>query len=300
MTRKVNQSTDTLDTSDYEDGSVEKSVKIFAKRMLKTTLFVGTFQEKRFVESLNAYRDVIKINDEEERFIENLRSVKIKVQTSLTKKWVGITSPTTAGAPVGHCLWVDLGKNILGKYWFKVKTVELTDNEFRLKLEIVRPYKAESLFGDSSMEMDNIVNFDFQKYLTSICDNLKLNTKYFLIHILTLQNIKETTVFLSLLLATMVTALVQTIKYLMEYFLKLIKTISEFIKSVTPIMITTIKVLGGIATSIINSITVMFQGKPNLDRRNTYQPAYPQIKGSYYQQRALPYKSSVVITEIEE
>ncbi|XP_049820205.1 uncharacterized protein LOC109598499 [Aethina tumida] len=295
MTKKVNSYSENSEQSDIEELFV-KEVKTFAKRMLKTSLFVGTFQEKRFVQPLGDYRDVIKINSNETDFIENLIAVKKKVESITPKRWIGITSPNMIGAPAGYSLWVDLQENILGDYWFKVKSVELLNKEFRLKLEIIRPFKVTSIqTGESS---SSIEDFNVQEYFRSLWDSVKVHTKYFAYHTCTLSNIKDTVIFLCLLSAAIVTGTIHIVKYLMDYLLKLIKALSDLIKAVTPVLVATIKVAGNVTNTTVMSIANLVQGGAKNQPKQLYQPVYPRLHARNYRQRALPYKSSVVITEI--
>lgn len=114
-------------------------VKTFSKRMLKTQLFMGTYEEKRFVQPLNAYRDVVRVHSDEKTFIENLLTVKHKAQSELGEflPWIGITEPNMIGAPMGYCLWVILPVEVFGSYWFQVKSVRCSTMEvIRVKLLI--------------------------------------------------------------------------------------------------------------------------------------------------------------------
>ncbi|XP_030747750.1 uncharacterized protein LOC115876192 [Sitophilus oryzae] len=246
-------------------------MKNFSKRMLKTQMFIGNFVEKRFVEPLNSYRDVVKIDADETDFIENVLAVKKKVKQELRANvlknpvWVGITDPSMIGAPVGYNLWVILPVEVFGTYWFKVKTVEFLQNEVRLKLEVVRSLKSEKSYSEAVVNKETI---DLKSYLENIPQVLKNNFLQFCNNHVTVSNVKETITFIFVLLGTLLAGGINLIHYLMEYFLKLLREISSLIKVSTPIFITFINLIGKTVYGLYALIASLWHG------RRTQQPIY--------------------------
>lgn len=248
-------------------------LKKFAKQMLKNSLFVGNFQEKRFVESLNSYRDVIQIAQDETDFITNLMAVKKRIEQTLIKSpWMGITEPDTIGAPTGYNLWVILQEEVLGKHWYKVKTVEFLYDEIRLKLEIVRPVTRENTPRQMAPPEKSDGNDSFNISLEEIQENLGKYFMYFYKNILTLENFKNSVIFIALLVSTIIAGSVNMIKYMLEYLLKLIRETSNLVRAVTPLLIHLINVTGKLIFGFYHLVVTLFQGKPN------QQPVY----NSYY------------------
>lgn len=300
-----------ISTSSVEDVSDYDYIKRYAKQMLKNSLFIGTFQEKRFVEPLDSYRDVITISTDEEDFINNLLVVKKKIDDGFIKKpWLGITDPDTVGAPVGFNLWVELKEEVFGKYWYKVKTVEFRENEIRLKLDIIRPVKQEHSPPRSSTSnpQSSTNDVDFREYFNQICDVLKLNLMNFCSSVLTFENIKQSVIFLSLLVGAIITGGISIIQYLLEYVLKLIREVSILIRAVTPIITSCINLIGRSIFGFYSMIVALYKSKPppqpvynaylQCDPRTShYQERFPNRQLQYYPiQRS---HSGVVITPLD-
>ncbi|KAG5897049.1 hypothetical protein JTB14_025865 [Gonioctena quinquepunctata] len=278
-------------------------LKRFAKQMLRNSLFVGVFHEKRFVESLGSYRDVISICPGETEFIENVLAVLKKIDEELVKKpWVGVTGPDAVGAPVGYCLWVALPKEVFGKYWYKVKTVEFFDAEIRLKLEILRPFQSEATPRTSPPRDGKDSNdFDVRENLQEISHQLKDNLIYFCKNTITLENIKHSVIFLALLIGTIVAGTVNISKYLLEYSLKLMNETSNLIKAMTPLLINFTNLVGKLIFGFYHTTIALFRGKsqvpaPVYNSYFTFDPQQMQLQDprqryNKYFSRGLPYPS---------
>lgn len=94
--------------------------------MLKTRVFLGQYQEKRFVDAVKNYRDLIVINHTESEVIRDFEAVQNRVLREYggTQQlmWFGFTGGAMIGAPSGSCIWTELSENIpFGEYWFQVK-----------------------------------------------------------------------------------------------------------------------------------------------------------------------------------
>lgn len=282
-----------VSTSSVDDVSDHDYIKKYAKQMLRNSLFIGKFQEKRFVEPLNLYRDVVTISADEKDFIHNLLVVKKKINEGFLKNpWLGITDPDTVGAPVGYNLWVELKEEVFGKYWYKVKTVEFHDNEIKLKLDIIRPVKQERspLRSNTSNSQQTAREVDFKEYLGQICDVLKLNLANFCTSVLTFENIKQSVIFLSVLVGAIITGGISIIQYLLEYILKLIREVSFLIKAITPIVTSCINLIGRSIFGFYSMIVALYKSKsppppvynaylqydPNTNHYQGYVPNYPR------------------------
>lgn len=95
--------------------------------MLKTRVFLGQYQEKRFVDAVKNYRDLIVINHTEREVIRDFEAVRDRVLREYggTQQvvWFGYTSASMIGAPSGSCIWTELNESIpFGEYWFQVRT----------------------------------------------------------------------------------------------------------------------------------------------------------------------------------
>ncbi|XP_074026417.1 uncharacterized protein [Leptinotarsa decemlineata] len=226
-------------------------VKNYAKQMLRNSLFVGVFKEKRFVESLGSYRDVVNISEAETDFIENLLSVLRKINQEFFKTpWVGITGPNTIGVPVGYCLWVVLPKEVFGKYWYRVKTVEFFKDEIRLKLEVVRQFQNQCFSKNSSTVDNNFVNYDLKANFSEV------------IHQINFENVKHCTIFIILFSGTIIVGAINITKYLLEYLLQFMKELSNLIRVMTPIIINFMNVILKAFFGFYQMIITLCHGKP--------------------------------------
>lgn len=221
----VNSSTSDLDLSSSEEGQ-QQQLKNFANHLLKGKLFVGTYCEKRYVEKLGTYRDIVLVNASEKELIHNLNEVKklIEPQCGLTK-WIGITEHQNSLR-----LWVSLSDQVLGSYWYTVKSVKFKQSEIYVQLTQVRP--VEELH-------DEIVDAEINLNITTMQEVFLQRARESLIkfyHLLTFDNIKSSTIFISILLVTVVTGIVNMIKFLIIYTLAFMREISIFVNSATPFM----------------------------------------------------------------
>lgn len=238
-------------------------IKSFAKQMLKNTIFIGTFHEKRFVECLNSYRDVVSISNDETDFIQNLVTVKKRIESECNKLlWIGITDPHGVGTPAGYNLWVELPIGVFGQYWFKVKTVEFCKDQISLKLDMIRPVKNEkSTSGNMSID-DTFNDLSFSTFLPKMQFLMKNNVWHFCKNTLTTENIKTVIIFISVLLSTLMLSSIDMAKYLLEYLLKLVKELSKLIEALTPVMINLINLCGRIIFGLFQLIATLFKRHP--------------------------------------
>lgn len=281
----ISRKSSTSFSEDDEEGRVRK----FAKNMLKSSLFIGTFLEKRLVEPLNSYRDVIKLSDDEDDLIANLKAVRKRCLKHFPKSvWIGITEPKTIGAPAGYNLWVSLDKEVFGSYWYKIKYVEFLHNEVRVKLEVVRPVRERTpvLNITPNQVFDDVSQNNLSELSTKMVDFLKGQLNDFFSETLTWTNIKQATVFVVLLLSTLVTFFIHAIKYLLDYILKLLHETSGFVKVCTPIIINFMTLISNTIMGFYSLIAVLWRASPTI---NYYQSS-PYNSPYYTNMRALPYQ----------
>ncbi|KAJ8917197.1 hypothetical protein NQ315_012689 [Exocentrus adspersus] len=281
-----------LSPSSAGEPSSREYIKKHAKLMLKNSVFIGMFQEKRFVEQLNSYRDVITVAHQEDKFITNLLAVKKRIEEGFLKTpWVGITEPDTVGAPVGYNLWVELEEEVFGRYWYRVRTVDFLQNEIRLKLDVIRPVE-EQATSCSSVE-ESIGMFDFRDRFHKICEALRINLSSFCKTTVTFQNMKQSVIFLCLLVGAVVTGGFNIVHYLLEYMLKLIRELSFFIKAATPIIVSCLNLVGRSIFGFYSMIVALFKKTPppqpvynayiSYDQKtNQYQQYSPSYNQLYY------------------
>lgn len=304
-----NRSMDNSETSTTEDrddtiSEEERNVRIFATQMLKSRIFLGHFQERRYVDAIQSYRDVIIVNDSEHELKKDIDLVRKKLRNCYGYNfWVGLTAPDFVGAPRGHCLWVESGNNALGSYWYKIRGIRFHRNEVIVRLKVVRAMTSN----------DNIENLNQQPQssddVTSVFDNIAWdallentkntaleNVKWFFTTVLTANNIKEAITFLSVFIATSVALSVKGIAFLMNFALRFMRETSILIQSSTPVMISVVNLIGKIFGGFYLLIAMMWRDSTRPKSR----PQYVSLDAPTYKRPAIGYRrSSPIITEIE-
>ncbi|XP_044259763.1 uncharacterized protein LOC123008172 [Tribolium madens] len=279
-------------SASLSDDSEETRVRKFAKHMLKSSLFIGTFLEKRLVEPLNSYRDVIKVCDDEHDLIENLTAVRKRCLKHFPKHvWIGITEPKTIGAPAGYNLWVSLEEEVFGCYWYKIKNVEFSYNEVRVKLEVVRPVRERTPVHNISPSqiIDDVSQNNLGELGTKMQDFFKDQLRDLFTETLTWPNIKQATIFIVLLLSTLITFLIHTIKYLLDYILKLLRETQGLIRVCTPIIVNFMKLISNTISGFYTLIAVLWRDPaPRTINQLQISPYDVPYYGS--NMRALPYQ----------
>lgn len=276
----------------------ERRVQLFAKQMLQGRLFMGTFQEKRYVDSLGVYRDVVTISREEQNVIQDVLTVKQRVEELYSNEhWVGITTPETIGAPASYSLWVELPEGTtFGLYWFKIKRVKFDNNETCLRIKIIRSVNQD--IQKAARETNEQNCNDAKDILKNIKGDVNDTLTYFLNNITTFANFKETLVFLFMLLATLSMSLFELLKCASEFSLKFMNEFSNFLKSAAPIF----QILANLVDRLFKTLCmlILYLVKGSSARP---QNVYPQRQYIPYQNlRALPAatkRRGVIIEEIE-
>ncbi|XP_017466859.1 PREDICTED: uncharacterized protein LOC108359488 [Rhagoletis zephyria] len=131
----------------------EEAMQSLCKQLLKSKIFRGYYEERRFVDAVSDYRDIIGLHRSEREFERLLLDIKCKLQLFYQHSphvWIGITHGDCMGVmPKKYTLdthiWLQLQEAAFAQYWFLVKSVRFRKNEVLLKLKIVRAVEAEPL-----------------------------------------------------------------------------------------------------------------------------------------------------------
>lgn len=105
-------------------GDLESSLQRY-KNLLKNRVFLGHFQEKRLVERLNTYKDLVVLGSDEKEFCLEVQLAANQIRSVYGPDiWVGFTGPDVVGAPAGNCIWATIKATVenvtFGQYWFQV------------------------------------------------------------------------------------------------------------------------------------------------------------------------------------
>lgn len=304
-------STSTLNSqSDLDVEIQQKRVREFAKHMLQGRYFVGRFQEKRYIKNINAYRDVVIISKEEKELIYDLEIVRERLRKVFTNSWIGITLPKTIGAPVGHCVWVELSEEVFGSYWYKVRSVKYRDNEVLLSVKAIRTVNtcddvtvtsADDISSNDAAVIsavkqnvgsDRPVIENIQNYFIEQCS-------YFFNNIATLPNLKSAITFVFIFIATIATVAAHILRHCPDYFLKLLRELTNLMKVISPIVIACVNGVVKIFGGLMILISMMFRSNSVPPAGNFYKPTNRlMLTNAPYNNYNRRHQQSVVITEI--
>lgn len=256
---------DNSESSTAEDhdllSSEERNAQVFSKQMLQGRLFLGHFQEKRRVEPLQGYRDVVVVSESEAGLINDMKIVRQRLRDFYPRDyWIGITEPTFVGAPNGYSFWTEIHNNTFGKYWFKIKHVRFRRKEVIVKLQTVRAVT------DNDLNMENTAvkewsNDQIKLLVDNLKNTLRQNVIWLFTEALTGDNIKQAFMFLSVFIVTLATSAIYGIQYLMEFSVKFMRELSVFIQACSPVLIAIVNLVGKIIGGFYLLIAMMWRGE---------------------------------------
>ncbi|XP_069695995.1 uncharacterized protein [Periplaneta americana] len=287
----------------------EQEIQIFCKQMLINRLFLGHYQERRFVEPLGSYRDVVVLSTPEYDLKKDLDVVRRRLKNfkKFSEKWIGITGPDFVGAPAGHALWVKLHNLPFGHYWFQIKQVKFVEDiEMIVRLKCVRAVDAGSVnetkmssekIRGSTQESDELVSSSNDDDITweRLKKSWKKNTEEMgiaLSSILTVHNMKEVICFTSVFIVACVTGLFHSVRYIGDYSIRFMRESSIFIQASTPIFIAVIDFFSKCVGGLYLLIAMLWRGTPIQPRpmMDTKQRALPMPPNMHYRPPNMPYR----------
>lgn len=269
------------------EGINEEILQSNCKQLIKSKIFLGDFKEKRYNEDLKDYRDLIVIDSQaESEIVHSLEQVKQNLidfrsygQRILNKKlFYGYTRAPedlslfrdinqVVGSSKNVCLWTELescDNNVLpfGKYWFQVKTIKFKESEISVRLKVLRSVQDSDLSRKFSEKVKAATNKDgsgieagneeFVAQLKAVLDIWKRDLSESLMLFLASINrhsIKESVKFFSLLIISLATALISSIRYIGIFTIKFMEQLNWFIHVSTPAFLAILdffsKIIGG-------------------------------------------------------
>lgn len=280
--------------------------------MLKTRIFLGHYQEKRFVAGVKAYRDLIVVSPTENEIVRDLEIVRNRIISALGKTqpllWVGYTHSGMIGAPSGSCIWTELSESMpFGEYWFQIKTVHFRDNEVVIKLKMLRPMHSvekkstpnlqKAAVPDNEVGFSNSIGSMFTDTASQLIGNFSMNSSMMWLQSkkITSKNVGDSFKILFLVLVAVLTALVQFIRHLGEFTIRFMEVITKLVHVLMPLLLRCVDLLGKIIGGWYILIALMWRdtfgtranGTPttnfNYHQREPImqRPASPQPYGSF-------------------
>ncbi|XP_061391850.1 uncharacterized protein LOC133327302 [Musca vetustissima] len=132
----------------------ELALQSLCKQILKSRLFRGFYEERRYVEAVQGYRDIVSLHKSEKELNKLLKDICEKLQMFYSQQnpdmWVGVTqgplvgSKPTPGA-MDTFIWAEIEDLAFGQYWFSIKSLRFRANEVVVKLKVVRSVDSEEM-----------------------------------------------------------------------------------------------------------------------------------------------------------
>ncbi|XP_021933071.1 uncharacterized protein LOC110836299 isoform X2 [Zootermopsis nevadensis] len=272
------------------DITEDQEIQIFVKQLLINRVFQGYYEERRFVESLSSYRDVVLISTLEYDLKKDLDTVIKRLEKfyKFSKVWVGITGPDFIGAPLQHALWVKLQNLAFGHYWFQIRRVKFVEGrEMIIHLNCLRHIDVGS--RNVKMSESETVENAFQgapqpvpanNYNSVMNDKIKQNFRDIkeeitanVASVVTLHNIKGAVCFMSVFIAACITGFFHIIGYVGDYTIKFMREFSIFIQASTPIFLAMIDFFSKCVGGFYLLIAMLWRGSHvNVPRYTDWRP----------------------------
>lgn len=130
----------------------EEALQSLCKKLLKSRFFRGYYEERRFVDAVGGYRDIIGLHRGErdlERLLLDIRCKLLIFYQHSPQIWIGVTHGafmeiTSKKNTLNTHIWVQLKEVAFGQYWFSIKSMRFRKNEVILKINVVRNVEIES------------------------------------------------------------------------------------------------------------------------------------------------------------
>ncbi len=279
-------------TTQRSQSQSDDDLHSFCKNLLKSKIFVGHYQERRRVDSIAAYRDLIVLPDSECDMIRDLQIVAKRIDDHHKQtKWIGITDKHMVGAPAGFCVWTELDNVPFGRYWFEVKTVRFRDNEVLVRVKMIRPFveASDSSSTESSRQTNTSLDAgDFVELLIAKKNGFLTFWYDFIATGVTTQNVIAALKFSCLLIVGLVHGSVEFLKFLGYFSIRFMHEFNRLIHVCTPLFLGILDLGSKIIGGFYILVAMIFR-----DSRKSEPPRriyYDQAAG--YQRRAIRYDDS--------
>ncbi|XP_013197974.1 uncharacterized protein LOC106140877 [Amyelois transitella] len=269
------------------------NIKNNIKEWLKSRIFLGRYTERRLVNPIIGYRDIVLISPAETELKRDLIEATYQLKAPCTTQWIGITESEALGyRPNGICLWTEIENQPFGLFWFQIKSVKFRENEVIILLKCLRH------ITDSFLEVEPTLTGEKVKETAnaSIADTTSIKETYSEIvetlqTSLSIRNVKEFVTFLFAFVIAIFTGSTAFVNFLGNFVLALLRELSVLVKNSTPMFLGVLdffsKIVGGfyilLAMFFKPSPQVAFQNRPiTYDRRQkAHTSRYNDIQSEY-------------------
>lgn len=283
-------------------------VRAFAEQILIDRIFMGDYQEKRYVAKLNVYKDLIVLNKDENILVGDLIRVKNQILSNNLNTWYGFTEPCDIGTPAAaYCIWTSFDETngseeatsvVFGEYWFQIKSIRLKVNVMEICVEVLRPIDSMSSMSSSSaissftkqaLEIDrqqiqqyvqeNIIEADWIMLFNQWKTSINQMAYHFISTEINWSNLVHCIQLLGMFGIAFVKMCVHFVHCIGEFTLRLISELTKLIKASTPIVLAILnlfsKMIGGLYILFAMIWRDLFYGDSSIGKngpnsRNSY------------------------------
>lgn len=270
------------------------------KDLVKSKVFLGHYQEKRYVESLNAYRDIITLSDAELDLKSSLNELSQRISSHYKKRsqimWFGYTnSEVELCRPAGQSLYTELHDMAFGHYWFQVKTIRFPDewmngnSEILLKVEAIRalaksdyqePKEATSLI-DKLNDVKSINIATWNDYFAQWKEDLNEAALWFCSVRMNAINLLHFLKFLPLLAVSLSVAAFQSIHYIGSFTIIFLTEFRKLVKALMPLFLGILELFSKLVGGFYLLIAMIWRDSVGPGNQVRPLPQIRAARGSY-------------------
>lgn len=274
-------------------------VQTFSERMLIDRIFMGEYLEKRYVNKLNTYKDLIVLNPQEQILANDLAKVKERILNDNT--WYGFTEPQDLGAPATYCIWTTFDEPngadpktaavVFGEYWFQIKSIRFGVNTIEIQLKVLRPIEPASSMPSGStisslaqqaLEIDtskiqryvneNVLEVDWVTLFNEWKNSINQIAYRFVSTEITFSNFVHCIQLFGSFCMALATTFVNIVHWIGEFTLRLIFELTRLIHTASPIIMALIsllsKTIGGLYILLAMIWKDLFYGDNKAPKNN--------------------------------
>lgn len=279
--KKKGSSNKTHIKSKFSPGSLE-----YIEQQLCGRIFSGWVEERRWVDTVHAYRDVIEVDEWEVEMNQHLNAIITSIPgVHEGTKWINLTPP---GESPCYCLWVLLpAPPIPGHYWYTITGVHL-EPQFGLRLLVKEIRRIHEHDGETDIARrrrhqmksltDSGTSFQtlreqFQEWVNQACQLSFSAVWCTLSSTVTLGNIKEVFRFVAVLVMTLVIGLFSFWRDTHNLGLRYIREVGIFLRNITPFLQSLLAFIEKLIGGMYLLIAMVYR---DWRRPSAPPPSYPQ------------------------
>lgn len=226
-------------------------VKNYVKELLKSRIFLGRYVERRLINPLIGYRDIVLVSAAEVELKKDLLELRSACPAVL---WIGICNGDVVGQTASSlCLCTEIDNQPFGPFWFQIKSIKFRPKEIFITLKCLR------YISDAFLELEPILCRSPKKIKENSDNKLEnsvasLNETYNDVvenikGVLSINNMKEFITFLFAFVIAIFTGSTSFVNFLGNFVLALVREMSILIKNSTPMFLGLLdffsKIVGG-------------------------------------------------------